>query len=25
LKWLRDVLFKEGNFRLKEGAAASKP
>jgi Fe-S-cluster containining protein len=24
LKWLRDVLFKEGNFRLKEGAAASK-
>ena len=24
LKWLRDVLFKEGNFRLKEGAATSK-
>lgn len=25
LKWLKDVLFKEGNFQLKEGAAASKP
>lgn len=25
LKWLRDVLFKEGNFRLKEGATALKP
>jgi len=25
LKWLKDVLFKEGKFRVKEGSAASKP
>ena len=25
LKWLKDVLFKEGNSRLKEDVAASKP
>jgi hypothetical protein len=25
LKWLKDVLFKEGSFQLKESAATSKP